>query len=206
MHACWFGRDDIDDGRRRLTRVGWDEENKYGFIDPEYVLRACHIAPAFARGTAPFRAALRRAEEEIIITSMFSEGPTATCSCASAATESDTKSSYRNRIGDRQHLRRRPATGSEPEPTEEDTRDRATERGSEAGHEINVDLEARREAGDSDDKLDGDAQGGDEDDEEEDEMGMEDDGADADYFGLSLGNEKEQVDHDSPTTRRGYGE
>ncbi|KZV97073.1 Six-hairpin glycosidase [Exidia glandulosa HHB12029] len=179
LHVRWFGRDDIDDGRRRLTRIGWDEENEYGFIDPAYILRACHIAPAFAHGTAPFRAALRRAEEE------------------------DYNYYYVFRWSDRDLLMRfrgdgighqvllsKPykepsapaaATGSEPEPTEEGTRDGGVERGSEAGlagYEIDVDLEARREAGDSDDELDGDAQG----------------------------NEKEEVHHDSPTKRRGDGD
>ncbi|KZW01768.1 hypothetical protein EXIGLDRAFT_829709 [Exidia glandulosa HHB12029] len=160
-----FGREDTGDGRRRLTRVGWDEENEYGFIDPAYVLRD----PRLHTEQLPFALHCAGPKKKIIIT----KGPTVTCPCASGV-------GYQVLISKpyRESSAPAAATGSEPEPTEE-----GTERGSESGYEINVDLEARREAGDSD----GDAQGGDEDDEwddgeEEDKMGMED-GADAVYFG-----------------------
>lgn len=55
----WFGRDEEDNGRSGLTRVGWDEENEYGFVDPQHILRACHIVPAFACEQAVARPAVR---------------------------------------------------------------------------------------------------------------------------------------------------
>ncbi|KZV88625.1 hypothetical protein EXIGLDRAFT_751594 [Exidia glandulosa HHB12029] len=53
LHIRWFGRDMESPStadRPRLTRLGWDTANEYGFVDPELVLRACHIVPAFAHG------------------------------------------------------------------------------------------------------------------------------------------------------------
>ena len=55
----WLGRDDIEGQSNSLTRLGWDEDNEYGFIDPTHILRACHVVPAFAHGKAAPRPAVR---------------------------------------------------------------------------------------------------------------------------------------------------
>ncbi|TFY51689.1 hypothetical protein EVJ58_g10435 [Rhodofomes roseus] len=55
----WYGRDLTAPGgfeTCRLHRVGFiphDAPNSFGFLDPNQVLRACHIIPAFAYGKTP---------------------------------------------------------------------------------------------------------------------------------------------------------
>ncbi|KAL0065587.1 hypothetical protein AAF712_007365 [Marasmius tenuissimus] len=52
----WFGLDTVyrfGPRRKRLPRVGWvdiTEPGAIGFLDPQYVLRAAHLIPAFALG------------------------------------------------------------------------------------------------------------------------------------------------------------
>lgn len=67
LHVRWFGRDleqaPANSGPR-LTRLGWDAANEFGFIDPEIVLRACHIVPAFAHGEVPHNGFARTAKPD----------------------------------------------------------------------------------------------------------------------------------------------
>jgi len=94
----WFGRDDPQDHGNSLLRIGWDEENEYEFLDPQHILRACQVVPAYAHGLAPVRRAIRDSREDYnyyyVMRSVFyphfllnltsiSAGLTATCSCGS---------------------------------------------------------------------------------------------------------------------------
>lgn len=51
----WFGRDPAVSGgwkTQRLDRIGYlaDADTQFGFLDPEDVVRAAHLIPAFAHG------------------------------------------------------------------------------------------------------------------------------------------------------------
>ena len=53
----WFGHDPDWKGgpaTRRLDRIGWvpehDASGAFGFLNPAYVVRACHLIPAFSEG------------------------------------------------------------------------------------------------------------------------------------------------------------
>lgn len=53
----WFGHDPDWKGgpaARRLDRIGWvpehDASGAFGFLNPAYVVRACHLIPAFSEG------------------------------------------------------------------------------------------------------------------------------------------------------------
>jgi hypothetical protein len=52
----WFGLDtewDSGPSRLRLDRIGYvpdDDPDAFGFLDPDHVLRACHLIPSFAVG------------------------------------------------------------------------------------------------------------------------------------------------------------
>ncbi|EJD51863.1 hypothetical protein AURDEDRAFT_181453 [Auricularia subglabra TFB-10046 SS5] len=67
LHVRWFGRDLAEShgrGPLRLTRLGWDREAEYGFVDPRHILRACHIVPAFAHGARPPRIGFPQAPKD----------------------------------------------------------------------------------------------------------------------------------------------
>ena len=49
----WFGRDLHHRAgwkAKRLHRVGFDEQEQFGFLDPSEVIRGAHLIPAFAHG------------------------------------------------------------------------------------------------------------------------------------------------------------
>jgi hypothetical protein len=55
----WFGLDaewDSGPSHLRLDRIGYvpdDDPDAFGFLDPDHVLRACHLIPSFAMGRTP---------------------------------------------------------------------------------------------------------------------------------------------------------
>ncbi|KAF7983682.1 hypothetical protein HWV62_19591 [Athelia sp. TMB] len=57
LHIRWFGRDlewPSGTAKLRLDRIGYVppgvDSEPFGFLDPNYVLRACHLIPAFCEG------------------------------------------------------------------------------------------------------------------------------------------------------------
>jgi len=56
LWVCWFGLDESHRGgwkARRLHQIGFfnsEEERAFGFLDPNEIIRAVHLIPAFAHG------------------------------------------------------------------------------------------------------------------------------------------------------------
>ncbi|EJD46195.1 hypothetical protein AURDEDRAFT_164853 [Auricularia subglabra TFB-10046 SS5] len=191
----WFGRDEANDSRSALTRVGWDETNEYGFVDPAHVLRACHIVPAFAHGLAASRTArsiprdpsrpdynyyyvMKWSDRDLLmrflgggighrvgLTKPYSSQP-GTAIEESESEESEEEVDEGDADDDEVELPTGPAFEMHDSDTDAD--------GAEIGADDNIEGDPGEESEDDEEDI------WDEDDEAED-MGMVDDGADEDY-------------------------
>ncbi|KAJ7191730.1 hypothetical protein GGX14DRAFT_311781, partial [Mycena pura] len=53
LYVRWLGHDPLDEGgleKKRLHRIGYltqDDNTAFGFLDPQLVIRATHLIPAF---------------------------------------------------------------------------------------------------------------------------------------------------------------